>query len=199
MLLSTILTFLNVYFNNLLLINLLLETVFFLILFFFAGTQWYIFLAQIPVGVVLGLLGRYMQRRKEVFAISARALYHNWIVYLLITLLLCLPGLLYSRKIYDPASSLVEPFSIGIMLFLVLFWLGVFIIECVGYWFSQLWCEFKIFGMFPLSAIVVTLVAFLDLLAFRQSFVTFGVLVVLAAVVLIGGWLFKLLMTPRTP
>lgn len=198
MLRPLIVLFVNFYYNDLIGINILLGVAAFLYEFFVANTEWWHFLVQLPIALILSTLGRWPQRRLDStsggrpFMLLLRHRDDDWMWPLLVSFVLSVCTLGYNQRVHYPSMPVSGLFPIGMVrTMVIMFIVSLVVIECVGYYWAQPSCTFKLFGLHSLSRILTTLVCAVDMVAFSSGYAP--VLTGLAMLIglFLAGRLFK--------
>jgi len=241
MLRPLILTFLNVYFEDLLVCNVLLQVVFFLLCYYWAQSSWWQFWVQALVGAALAFccrlaqeyvlrrhtpsetpMERKMKQPKRQESAAALLVAHTyreehvpkptrlgprlwprhrddaWLWGVLCVLATASTTLLYNVRVHGGGTdSLQTPFSVGVLLTVLLMWLVLLVLEGVAYTLQMGQADFKLWGLYPGCGLVVACVAALDMLAFLQGYYLVLILAGLLAGCWAVGWVVWRAMTPE--
>lgn len=201
MLRPLILLFLNFYYVDLLVFNVLIGSGTFLYVFFVDEVPWWHFLIQLPIAIGLALFGRWPQRRLDGTAGRPALLFLNrrgddWTRPLLVVLVLSVCTLGYNQRIHHPASPVSHLFPIGIARSLVIIELVSFFVECIGYYLAQPSCTFKLLGVHSMARLLLLLLHAVDMVAFANAYASvltaLGMFIALFAVGQLFKWLFRL-------
>jgi len=107
------------------------------------------------------------------------------------------PMLVYDVEVHGGGSdSLQSPFSVGVLLAVLLVWLALLVLEGVAYATHMGQSDFQLWGLYPACGLVVAAMAALDMLAFLEGYY----LVLIIGGLLVAFWAlggaFRWLMTP---
>jgi hypothetical protein len=200
MLRTTILSFVIFYFVDSLALCVAVETGVFLVEYLLCHTVWWHFVAQLPIGVALALLGRWRQQRLRDYMLVVRysrlregfsLIWQCTVVSLLV--LVMLP---YNVRLTKPVEVLQKPFAQGIFLSAGGALIVLLIIESLGYVLHRHECTFRLPSMYPLCGITIVCVATLDLLAFSNGHYLALVFMGLVALFVLGGKLSEWILLP---
>ncbi len=195
-------TFINVYYVDLLILNILLAAIASVVeILVFDAVWWHVPLQIVPA-VSLAVLGRLLQRVPGkplgraglVFKLWLHRAGEDWMRPLAIAVILPLCTIPYDYVIQHPALSANEQFPIGIIWSTAYIVLALHVIECIGLFFDQPSCEFKLFGLHSACAIGCIIIASFDVVVFTRSYyiVPFGLASL--AFLFCTGRLFKYLL-----
>lgn len=171
MLRPLIASFINLHYNDYIVLSVVFEVFLFLIEFYYAGTVWWHFLIQAALSVELAFLARLPQSRQwNMLTVVPRNASPGALLQVLCAILLCLPLILYENRIHDPMNSLQMTFYIGVVHALVLILMLVLVIEGIGYFFNQPSCNFRLRGQHQLGYLVVLAIVAFDGLVFLGGY-----------------------------
>ena len=182
-------TFITAYFVDWIVGAALLETVYLILLIFWAGnidkSSWQfwvqLFVGQVPIGVLLALACRYAQDRwRSSLLLLTTHVSADWMWTTLISATLVAETLLYPLKLDNTGDqSLQTPFSSGAMMYWTIALSTLFVAECIAYSMELKRAKFRLGGLYPLCGLVISGIVCIDLLAFKQGYALVGIIAAL--------------------
>jgi len=172
MLRSLILTFINFYFVDWLVAASLLQAVYGIMLCTLGHTLWYEVLAQLPIGIALAVGCRYVQGRwKNSMLLLTTHVSPDWTWTGFVSLMLAAASIIYPFKVENTGSdSLQTPFAAGTMIFWGAAIVILYVCEGTAYSLEFKRAKFRLFGLYPLCALVVSAIVTVDMLAFKKGY-----------------------------
>ena len=107
------------------------------------------------------------------------------------------PMLVYGVEVHGGGSdSLQTPFTVGVLLAVLLVWLALLVLEGVAYATQMGQSDFQLWGLYPACGLVVAAMAALDMLAFLEGYYLVLIIGGLLVAFWAAGAAFRWLMTP---
>ena len=173
-------TFITAYFVDWLVGVALLEAAYLVLLVFWAGNiqtdSWQfwvqLFVGQVPVGLLLALACRLVQdRRRSSLLVLTTHVSPDWMFTTMVSAVLVAETLLYPIELTNTGNqSLQTPFSAGTMLFWACAVVTLLVAEGIAYALELDRAKFRLGGLYPLCAIVITGIVCVDMIAFKQGY-----------------------------